>query len=95
MVISIVPVPTAVTLAKVGSVDWLMLLNLTKLSTFTRLPGNLSLELLTVLIPPEEPLMVAIPIWDATDWITSALKVFAVPTVPSFVANIDLTSEME
>ena len=72
------------------------LLNWTKLFTFTiPLPGNKSpLPWVTVLTPPEAPVIVATPTKIEGDWITSALNVPAVPTVPSLVANTDFTSEI-
>ena len=77
------------------------MLNWTRLFTFTKVPGNLSLGLVTVLNPPEEALIVAIPILDAVDWITSALKIDDNPTVPeygvaptSLVLNMDFMSEI-
>ena len=51
------------------------------------------LELLTVLIPPENSDMVAIPTLEETDWIVSALKVL-IPTTPSVVPNKDFTLEI-
>ena len=77
------------------------MLNWIKLSTFTKVPGNLSLGLVTVLNPPEAELIVAIPILDAVAWITSALKIDDNPTVPeygvaptSLVLNMDFMSEI-
>ena len=79
-------VPTLVTLAIIGSPSnpGVVSLYWIKSFSFTRVPGKLGLLLLIVLIPPERGLTVAIPIVDALDWITSALKVL-IPDTPSFV----------
>ena len=77
------------------------MLNWTRLFTFTKVPGNLSLGLVIVLNPPEAALIVAIPILAETDWTTSALKIDERPTVPvygveptSLVLNMDFTSDI-
>ena len=86
-IIVVLPAPTTfATIGSllVGSLYW------TRFPILTTLPGNKVFGLVTVLTPPDNALMVAIPTLNPVDWIASAEKVDADPTIP----YTDFTSEI-